>query len=281
MRLRHGPRKQDGDNGKQAHGVNIDRAKASRPMMASDCREASLDRRHLILLFALLACVAQARGQQSEPTQIFLAPFVEGPPRTVRVALLTFQSNGVDVGKPVVNLTSHKRDDDEPAFLPDSSGFLFASNRDGSQWDIFKYDIASKAVVQLTRTSEDEREPVAAPDGKTFTAFRAAERRAWRFNLDGSDAGPAGPLGSPANSPCASSARVAAVSEGTKEIRGGGCTPEGRLVTGDRSKLRFWEDETDRWVPIADLKKARVRQITRVAVSPDGRWIAIVSRATK
>jgi hypothetical protein len=223
--------------------------------------------------------VAPARAQEPGPTHIFFAPFIEGPGKTIRIALITIQNDGVGVGKPVVNLTSHKRDDDEPAFLADSSGFLFASNRDGAQWDIFKYDIASKAVVQVTRTPEDERNPIAAPDGTTFTARRGAERRLWRFNMDGSDAGPVETPAPAAKAPCAPSAANAAAFEGTKEIIGAGCTPAGRFVTGERSKVRYWEDETDRWVPIADLNKARVRSITRVAVSPDGKWIAIVSRA--
>ena len=39
----------------------------------------------------------------------------------------------------------------------------------------------------------------------------------------------------------------------------------------------FFEPQTDDWFQFADLDKAKVRSITRLAVSPDAKWIAIVS----
>ncbi len=144
--------------------------------------------RNVLLLCALSALFGQTAPNRA-PTQIFLVPFTQGAPKTTRVAFLVFQNTGVGVGKPVVNVTSHQRDDDEPAFLPDSTGFLFTSNRDGKQSDIYKYVIASKTAIQVTRTPEDEFNPVVAPDGRTFTAARGPERRLWRYGLDGTDAG--------------------------------------------------------------------------------------------
>jgi hypothetical protein len=56
------------------------------------------------------------------------------------------------------------------------------------------------------------------------------------------------------------------------------CTPGNRLLTAWRSQVFFFEPETDRWLEFADLDNAKVTNITRLAVSPDGKWIALVSR---
>jgi dipeptidyl aminopeptidase/acylaminoacyl peptidase len=56
-------------------------------------------------------------------------------------------------------------------------------------------------------------------------------------------------------------------------------TPDGVIVMGARSKLFTWEAATNRWIEEADLANAGVENITRLTVSPDGRWIAIVAQA--
>ena len=148
--------------------------------------------RNFLLLCALAAAIVP-QAENRAPKQIFLAPFEEGPDKNTRVAFVVVSRIGLQVGKPVVKVTSDNRDDDEPWFLPDSTGFLFTSNRDGKQSDVFLYDLASKAVTQVTHTPEDEWGPVPASDGKTFTVTRGHDRRVWRLNLDGSDAGAVSP----------------------------------------------------------------------------------------
>ncbi|HET9368696.1 MAG TPA: hypothetical protein VFO19_00550 [Vicinamibacterales bacterium] len=55
-------------------------------------------------------------------------------------------------------------------------------------------------------------------------------------------------------------------------------TPKGAIVMGAGSKLYAWiPSEGDRWIQIADVKKFGITAITRLAVSPDGKWLAIVS----
>ena len=112
--------------------------------------------------------------QQPPATEIYLASFVDGA--------------RVSAGSPI-NITNNPGYDNQPYFLRDSSGVLFASNRDGKQNDIYRYDITSKTVTQVTSTPENEYSPTVTPDGKTFTTIRGAEQRLWRFNPDGSDAG--------------------------------------------------------------------------------------------
>ena len=71
------------------------------------------------------------------------------------MGIIGIQKQGFTLDKPR-NVTKHAGDDDYPCFLPDSSGVLFSSSRDGRQRDIYRYDIASKAVRRartLPRTS--------------------------------------------------------------------------------------------------------------------------------
>jgi hypothetical protein len=55
-------------------------------------------------------------------------------------------------------------------------------------------------------------------------------------------------------------------------------TPDGAIVMGQKGKLMMWRGPAG-WTEIADLTKQGVENITRLTVSPDGRWIAIVSQA--
>jgi hypothetical protein len=294
-----------------------------------------------LVVCALAAAASPLVAQGRAPARIFLAPFTEGPDKNTRVAFVVVSRVGVQVGKPIVKVTSHQRDDDEPWFLPDSSGFLFTSDRDGKQSDVFRYDLASKAVTQVTHTPEDERAPVAASDGKSFTVTRGPERRVWRFNLDGSDAGavsshPGSVVGHAWLSDTTVAVTTSAgtlvlvdaatgaaetlesgvgrslfvtpdrlgivftrtVQDGSRVIRvwrastrtaretafalegaeHHAATPQGRAVMARRSKLYFLDALDDRWVEFADLDKSGIKDITHVAVSPDGKWIAIAAR---
>ena len=54
-------------------------------------------------------------------------------------------------------------------------------------------------------------------------------------------------------------------------------TPKGLMIMGAKSKLFMWLEQEDRWYELGDLGSSGVKAITRLAVSPDGKWIAIVS----
>jgi hypothetical protein len=59
-------------------------------------------------------------------------------------------------------------------------------------------------------------------------------------------------------------------------------TPAGSRIWGENSRLLIWQEGEDHGMEIADLRKDKVGDITRVVVSPDGNWIAIVATpATK
>src|SRR5258705_12810310 len=77
-------------------------------------------------------------------TEIFLAPLAPG---------------ASPVGRPV-NITNNPGYDNQPSFTPDGAGILFTSIRGGgTQTDIYRYDVASRATAQVTRTPESESSP--------------------------------------------------------------------------------------------------------------------------
>lgn len=53
-------------------------------------------------------------------------------------------------------------------------------------------------------------------------------------------------------------------------------TPSGVLLQGSGSRIFFWHSAMGHWMPAADFT-AQGLQVSRLAVSPDGRWLAIVA----
>ena len=53
-------------------------------------------------------------------------------------------------------------------------------------------------------------------------------------------------------------------------------TPEGEIIMGDGGRLFAWSDGSE-WTEMADFSDLGVEGITRLAVSPDGSWVAIVA----
>lgn len=290
-----------------------------------------------LVLGVVLAAGCEVLGAQAPPaTEIFLAP-------------LTVSGGKVAVGRPV-NITNNPGYDNQPQFLADSSGLLFSSQRDGTQTDIYRYEIAAKRTVQVTHTAENEYSPTLTPDGQTFSTVRGAQQKLWRFTMDGTDAGLAwthmGLIGyhvwisptqmatfvlganrepntlqlldlrtgageiieksigrsllirpgkgtvsfvhKPQGGPWVireldprtkQITTLTTTPEGSEDLA---WTPDGAIVMGQKGKLLLWRPSgaaEPAWTEIADLTKQGVENITRLTVSPDGKWIAIVSQA--
>lgn len=61
-------------------------------------------------------------------------------------------------------------------------------------------------------------------------------------------------------------------------------TPDGTLLSATAGRLVRWNgalDDTRAWLPVSDLSSAGVRSVTRLAVSPDGKWLAFVAEPVK
>lgn len=126
----------------------------------------------LCLLPSALPFSPSALFSQAAPaTEVFLAP-------------LTISASAVSVGA-AVNISNNPGYDNQPSFFPDSTGVIFASNRDQKQNDIYRWDIAKKQLVQLTHTAENEYSPLVAPDGKSFVCVHGTEQSLFRYDLDG------------------------------------------------------------------------------------------------
>ena len=123
------------------------------------------------LALSLVLTSALVGAQGAPATEVYLAP-------------LTITATGVTVGTPV-NISNNPGYDNQPSFMPDSSGVLFTSNRDGKQNDIYRWDIAASKLVQLTRTAENEYSPLVATDGTSFVCVHGTEQSLFRYDLDG------------------------------------------------------------------------------------------------
>lgn len=52
---------------------------------------------------------------------------------------------------------------------------------------------------------------------------------------------------------------------------------DGRLFMASGTKIFWWKEGAADWMPLGDLAAAPVANISRLAVSPDGRWLAFVA----
>ncbi|MCA1616143.1 MAG: hypothetical protein LC800_18995 [Acidobacteria bacterium] len=138
--------------------------------------------------FACLALFAAARAQQPSPAP---APSATPPDTEIFVVDVKTAAGGkLEFGVPA-NVTRHAGYDNQPSFLPDGRSFLFTSQREGAQTDIYRHDFKTGATVRLTSTPESEYSPTLMPGGKFFSVVRVeADRtqRLWKFPLAGGDA---------------------------------------------------------------------------------------------
>ena len=291
----------------------------------------------LISAFCLLPFALVGSAQAPPPTEVFLAP-------------LSINGAGVSVGA-VVNISNNPGYDNQPSFLPDNSGVIFASNRDGKQNDIYKWDIAKQQLVQLTRTPENEYSPLVSPDGRSIVCVHGTEQSLFRYDLDGANPRLAyqhgkeligyhvwitdtqiaafilGNGGLPNTlqvidtttgasqqittsigrsllmrpgagtvsfvtklTPQASAVKQfdvkthavsAVVADTLKPSEDLSWLPDGKhFVMGQGSKLSMWTEGLG-WTDIADFTAAGVTKITRLSVSRDGKWIAMVGEPAK
>jgi hypothetical protein len=61
-------------------------------------------------------------------------------------------------------------------------------------------------------------------------------------------------------------------------------TPDAILLSATDGRLVRWNgalDSARAWIPVADLARAGLRNVTRLAVSPDGKWLAFVAEPVR
>ena len=58
-------------------------------------------------------------------------------------------------------------------------------------------------------------------------------------------------------------------------------TPEGNFIMAGGSSIFLMNPSTKKWTELADLKSEGITGITRVAISPDGKRLALVAKETE
>ena len=107
------------------------------------------------------------------------------PPAT---DIFLFELGDLDAWEPAppVNITDRDGYDNQPSFLPDGSGLLYTSIREG-QADVYRYSLADGSTHQVTDTPESEYSPTPTPWDRAFTTVRVesdGSQRLWRFPLE-------------------------------------------------------------------------------------------------
>ena len=129
----------------------------------------------------MIATLVLAALQAAKPAQ--------GPPGTdIWVADLRVRDGHVSVGKPL-NVTARSGYDNQPAFLPDGSGFLYTRIGADGQADIWRYDFATHTSRAVTTTRESEYSPTFMPKSGGISVVRVeldSTQRLWRLDPDGS-----------------------------------------------------------------------------------------------
>jgi hypothetical protein len=111
---------------------------------------------------------------------------VEAQPSTdIFLASVRWEDGMPRIGTPV-NATQRDGYDNQPWFLPDGSGFLYASER-GGQTDIYRYELSNATSVQITDTPQNEYSP--SLDGERMLVVRwpvdMSTGALWWYSLDG------------------------------------------------------------------------------------------------
>ncbi|MEO8160486.1 MAG: prolyl oligopeptidase family serine peptidase [Arenimonas sp.] len=157
-------------------------------------------------------------------------------------------------------------DSDDNAFDPSHSRLLFV--RHG---DIFERDLRSGALIQLTRSAEDESAPQYAADGRSVQ---------YRVNNDWYAWDPARRIATPVALPVAAKdpeAPPAADPLRDMQLRLGAVLARQKA---DREALRAQENSLRRADPNRAVSPAYLGegiQIDTSVLSPDGRWLLVVS----
>jgi hypothetical protein len=123
-----------------------------------------------VVLLAALAGAGSLAAQAAPATDIWLVD-------------VTVRGGRVRLGTPA-NVTARPGYDNQPAFLPDGSGFYYTRIGPDGQADVWRYDIAPGHAERVTDTPESEYSPTPLPGPAGFSAVRVerdSTQRLWRF----------------------------------------------------------------------------------------------------
>jgi dipeptidyl aminopeptidase/acylaminoacyl peptidase len=263
-------------------------------------------------------------------------------------------------GKPK-NISNSKGYDSQPCFSNDGNTILFTSIRNGTQADIYEYQVVNDQVIQVTATPESEYSPTFMDDPSYFSTVRVEKdsaQRLWKFKINskekpvrildkavdsvgyhcwyGKEKLALFILTDPVTLQLAEVGKwqthieaekvgrcmvnvtdgkgfyfvdksdtlqyyISKYSKGGLQLDNGALqlgnnqtieklfptvkgsedfciTPEGNFIMAKESFIYLLNPATKSWIPLADLKAEGITGITRVAISTDGKRLAIVAK---
>ncbi len=86
-----------------------------------------------------------------------------------------------------VNVTSRKGYDNQPFFTKDSDTFLYARD-DGTQTDIWEYDLSARTHRQITSTDKSEFSPTPSPDNSKISMVFERNLSIWHLDREDTNA---------------------------------------------------------------------------------------------
>lgn len=150
----------------------------------------------LALVAAVVGAAGACGGADAPPPEEIpvAAPAEAGlPPGTdIWLARLSRDASGGLTMSPPENVTHRPGYDNQPAFLPDGTGFYYTVIDEVGQADIWFRSLADGVNRPVTTTApESEYSATPLPSGGGFSAIRVeadSTQRLWRFAPDGGDA---------------------------------------------------------------------------------------------
>jgi len=130
--------------------------------------------RPILMLCASLAMAAPAIAQDEE------AP----PPAFPETEIFVFHYDGEAEENALsdgINVTNRTGYDNQPYFTPDSTSFLYSRN-DGTQTDIWEYELVTGTHTQVTDLPESEFSPTPSPDGTTISMVFERSNSIWQLD---------------------------------------------------------------------------------------------------
>jgi hypothetical protein len=110
------------------------------------------------------------------------------PDNEIFLVAVTRPDGGLRFG-PAENVTRRAGYDNQPAFLPDGSGFLYTADGESGPTDIHFMKLPEGVAARVVATPEAEYSPTPVPDGSGYSTVvveKDGTQRLWKYKLDGS-----------------------------------------------------------------------------------------------
>ncbi|MEO1051821.1 MAG: hypothetical protein AAFX87_14420 [Bacteroidota bacterium] len=98
-------------------------------------------------------------------------------------------SGQIEISNPK-NVTQRTGYDNQPYFYSKGKRLFYTALIDGSQTEIFSYDLSKNQSVKMTNTEESEYSPTITPDKRSFSTIRVEKdgtQRLWQFPIKGGE----------------------------------------------------------------------------------------------